>query len=138
MATILAGAQGFLLKEVSSEELLKAVRTVATGHSILDPVVTQRVLARVQAQVRESGEPKSEGLSPQEQRVLALVAEGKTNKEIAASLTLSDKTVEHYLSNVFQKLTSHAGRRLRPITRRAPIWLVSCHNTTRMNRGMYP
>jgi len=109
LATILAGAQGFLLKEVSSEELLKAVRTVATGHSILDPAVTQRVLARVQAQVRESGEPKSEGLSPQEQRVLALVAEGKTNKEIAASLTLSDKTVEHYLSNVFQKL--HVTRR---------------------------
>ena len=55
LATILAGAQGFLLKEVSSEELLKAVRTVATGHSILDPAVTQRVLARVQAQVKESG-----------------------------------------------------------------------------------
>jgi two-component system response regulator DevR len=109
LATILAGAQGFLLKEVSSEELLKAVRTVATGRSILDSAVTQRVLARIQTQVGASGESKSERLSPQEQRVIALVAEGKTNKEIGASLTLSDKTVEHYLSNVFQKL--HVTRR---------------------------
>lgn len=106
LATILAGAQGFLLKEVSSDELLKAVRTVATGRSILDPAVTQRVLARVQAQAQSapSAEEKGEPLSPQEKRVLSLVAEGKTNKEIGASLALSDKTVEHYLSSVFQKL----------------------------------
>jgi DNA-binding NarL/FixJ family response regulator len=109
LATILAGAQGFLLKEVSSEELLKAVRTVASGKSILDPAVTQRVLARVQDQVRTSPHTKDDGLSPQEQRVLALVAEGKTNKEIAGSLTLSDKTVEHYLSSVFKKI--HVTRR---------------------------
>ena len=104
LATILAGAQGFLLKEVSSDELLKAVRTVVAGRSILDPAVTQRILARVQAQSIIPVEGKGEPLSPQEQRVLSLVAEGKTNKEIGASLTLSDKTVEHYLSNVFQKL----------------------------------
>lgn len=104
LATILAGAQGFLLKEVSSDELLKAVRTVAAGHSILDPAVTQRVLDRVQAQAGASVNGKREELSPQEQRVLALVADGKTNKEIGVSLALSDKTVEHYLSSVFQKL----------------------------------
>lgn len=108
LATILAGAQGFLLKEVSSEELLKAVHTVAAGKSILDPSVTQRVLARVHEQLRTSPQTK-DALSPQEQRVLALVAEGKTNKEIAGTLTLSDKTVEHYLSSVFQKL--HVTRR---------------------------
>lgn len=104
LATILAGAHGFLLKEVSSDELLRAVRTVASGQSILDPAVTHRVLARVQSLSVPSPEPKGEALSPQEQRVLALVAEGKTNKEIAAMLNLSDKTVGNYLSNVFQKL----------------------------------
>jgi two-component system, NarL family, response regulator DevR len=106
LATILAGAQGFLLKDVGSDELLKAVRTVAAGRSILDPAVTQRVLARVQAQSAAASQVdgQSEDLSPQEQRVLALVAEGMTNKEVATALALSDKTVEHYLSNVFQKL----------------------------------
>lgn len=104
LATILAGAHGFLLKEVSSDELLRAVRTVASGQSILDPAVTHRVLARVQSLSAPSPAPKGEELSLQEQRVLALVAEGKTNKEIAVSLNLSDKTVGNYLSNIFQKL----------------------------------
>lgn len=106
LATILAGAQGFLLKEVGSEELLRAVRAVAGGQSILDPAITQRVLARVQAlsNPSTSTEPKGEALSPQERRVLALVAEGKTNKEIAVALNLSEKTVGNYLGNVFQKL----------------------------------
>jgi two-component system, NarL family, response regulator DevR len=106
LATILAGAQGFLLKEVGSEELLRAVRAVAGGQSILDPAVTQRVLARVQtlSSSSTSTEPKEEALSPQERRVLALVAEGKTNKEIAVVLNLSEKTVGNYLGNVFQKL----------------------------------
>ncbi|MDQ6735137.1 MAG: response regulator transcription factor [Nitrospirota bacterium] len=106
LATILAGAQGFLLKEVGSEELLRAVRTVANGQSILDPAVTQRVLARVQtlSSSSTSTEPKGDALSPQERRVLALVAEGKTNKEIAVALNLSEKTVGNYLGNVFQKL----------------------------------
>jgi DNA-binding NarL/FixJ family response regulator len=104
LATILAGAQGFLLKEVGSEELLRAVRAVANGQSILDPAVTQRVLTRVRTLSASSTEPKEEELSPQERRVLALVAEGKTNKEIAVALNLSEKTVGNYLSNVFQKL----------------------------------
>jgi two-component system, NarL family, response regulator DevR len=104
LATILAGAQGFLLKEVGSDELLRAVRAVANGQSILDPAVTQRVLTRVQTLSASSTELKEEELSPQERRVLALVAEGKTNKEIAVALNLSEKTVGNYLSNVFQKL----------------------------------
>jgi len=106
-ATILAGAQGFLLKEVSSDELVRAVKTVANGQSVLDPAVTQRVLARMQAlSAATSAEEtdKRDELSPQERRVLALVTEGKTNKEIAAALNLSEKTVGNYLSNVFQKL----------------------------------
>ena len=104
LATILAGAQGFLLKEVGSDELLRAVKAVANGQSILDPAVTQRVLTRVRTLSACSTEPKEEELSPQERRVLALVAEGKTNKEIAVALNLSEKTVGNYLSNVFQKL----------------------------------
>jgi two-component system response regulator DevR len=104
LATILAGADGFLLKEVSGDHLLDAVKTVAGGRSILDPAVTQRVLARMKALSVPAKEEKSETLSPQEQRVLALVAEGLTNKEIASSLNLSEKTVGNYLGNIFQKL----------------------------------
>ena len=104
LATILAGANGFLLKEVSSEQLIQAVKTVASGRSVLDAAVTQRVLAKVQSMSTPAQYGKRDTLSPQEQRVLALVAEGKTNKEIAVSLNLSDKTVGHYLENIFQKL----------------------------------
>lgn len=104
LATILAGADGFLLKEVSSEQLIQAVKTVASGRSILDSAVTQRVLAQVRSVCSAAQHEKRDPLSPQEERVLALVAEGKTNKEIALSLTLSDKTVGHYLENIFQKL----------------------------------
>ncbi|WP_447979381.1 response regulator [Candidatus Nitrospira bockiana] len=110
LATILAGAQGFLLKDVGGDELLKALRSVAAGQLVLDPATAQRVLAGVHAVADGTHEIKGEALSPQERRVLALVAEGKTNKEIAAALSLSDKTVGNYLSHVFQKLN---------ITRRA-------------------
>src|SRR5689334_7876887 len=109
LATILAGADGFLLKEVSSEELVQAVKRVTSGRSILDPAVTHRVLAKVRSMSTTAPHEKRDPLSPQEERVLALVAEGKTNKEIALSLNLSDKTVGHYLENIFQKL--HVTRR---------------------------
>ncbi|HKY73175.1 MAG TPA: response regulator transcription factor [Nitrospira sp.] len=104
LSTILAGADGFLLKEVSGEQLIDAVKTVSSGRSILDPSVTQRVLAKVRSLSTLAPSQKREPLSTQEERVLALVAEGKTNKEIAVSLNLSDKTVGHYLENIFQKL----------------------------------
>ena len=109
LATILAGADGFLLKEVSSEQLIEAVKAVSQGRSILDPAVTQRVLTKVRSLAAPASQDKREPLSPQEERVLALVAEGKTNKEIAVALTLSDKTIGHYLENIFQKL--HVNRR---------------------------
>jgi DNA-binding NarL/FixJ family response regulator len=104
LATILAGADGFLLKEVTSEQLIGAVKAVSQGRSILDPAVTRRVLAKVRSLATPASQDKRERLSPQEERVLALVAEGKTNKEIAVSMNLSDKTVGHYLENIFQKL----------------------------------
>jgi two-component system, NarL family, response regulator DevR len=104
MATIMAGAKGFLLKEISGEELVRAVKTVAGGQSILDPATTQRVLTRMQHLAIPSADGKKESLAPQEMKVLTLVAEGHTNKEIAVALDLSDKTVGHYLENIFQKL----------------------------------
>ncbi|BCA53816.1 Transcriptional regulatory protein DevR [Nitrospira sp. KM1] len=104
LATILAGADGFLLKEVSSRQLIDAVKTVASGRSVLDPAVTRRVLSKVQSLSTTRSREERDPLSPQEERVLALVADGKTNKEIAALLKLSDKTVGHYLENIFEKL----------------------------------
>lgn len=109
LGTILAGAGGFLLKEVSGDQLVNAVKMVAGGQSILDRGATQRVLAHVQTMTGGTAADQRDPLSPQEQRVLALVAEGLTNKEIAASLSLSDKTVGNYLSHIFQKL--HVTRR---------------------------
>ena len=104
LATILAGAAGYLLKEIDEEALIRAIETVAAGGSILDTSVTQRVLARIKDQASTPGDQKGVDLSPQEQKVVALVAEGQTNKEIAMALGLSDKTVRNYLSNIFQKL----------------------------------
>ena len=102
LASISGGADGFLLKDIAGETLIHAVKTVAGGQSILDPAVTKPVLERMRALT--SAAESSEELSAQERRVLALVAEGKTNKEIAVVLGLSDKTVKNYLSNIFQKL----------------------------------
>jgi len=95
MSTVLAGAAGYVLKDVGHRALVAAIRDAAAGRSILDPRVTEPVVTRVR---------RAEKLSAQEQRVLALVIEGRTNKEIATSLGLSDKTVKNYLSNAFQKL----------------------------------
>jgi len=95
MWTVLAGAAGYVLKDIGHKALVGAIRDAAAGRPILDPRVTAPVISRVQ---------RAEALSGQEQRVLALVVEGKTNKEIAAALGLSDKTVKNYLSNAFQKL----------------------------------
>ncbi len=103
-STVFAGANGYLLKEIGGQDLIRAIETVASGQSILDPSVTQRLLSHMRSLSEPATEQKSGNLSPQEQRVLALVAEGKTNKEIAAALGLSEKTVKNYLGNIFQKL----------------------------------
>jgi len=105
MSTILAGSAGYLLKEVGSQVLINAIELVHGGQSILDPKVTEIVLRRLSVLDAKAAKKSSkDALSPQEQRILALVVEGKTNKEIARSLGLSDKTVKNYLSNAFQKL----------------------------------
>jgi DNA-binding NarL/FixJ family response regulator len=100
---VLAGAHGYALKEIDSAALLRAVHAVAERHSILDPSVTEQALKWLRDISKGSAHPEAEPLSPQEERVLALVAEGQTNKEIATALSLSDKTVTNYLANVFQK-----------------------------------
>ena len=104
---IASGADGYLLKEINSQSLVSAIENVAAGKSILDPAVTRRVLARV----KHVGAPgpaddRISKLSPQELRIVSLVAEGKTNKEIAVALGLSDKTVKNYLSNAMEKLNT--------------------------------
>lgn len=104
LAAVLAGAHGYVLKEIDSAALLRAIHSVAEGHSILDPTVTERALRWLRGVGTGVAIPGTEPLSTQEERVLALVAEGKTNKEIAGALNLSDKTVKNYLANVFQKL----------------------------------
>ena len=103
LAAVLAGARGYVLKELDSASLLRAIHAVAEGRSILDPAVTDRALRWLRGFATGQDQP-SEKLSAQEERVLALVAEGKTNKEIASELNLSDKTVKNYLASVFQKL----------------------------------
>ncbi|HVK58776.1 MAG TPA: response regulator transcription factor [Candidatus Kapabacteria bacterium] len=101
---ISAGADGYLLKEVNRDALVDAIQKVASGHSILDPAVTGRVFGKVQSLIQNPGGNKLSLLSAQESKVLALVAEGKTNKEIAAAMGLSDKTIKNYFSNILDKL----------------------------------
>jgi DNA-binding NarL/FixJ family response regulator len=103
LAAVLAGARGYVLKELDSASLMHAIRAVTEGRSILDPAVTDRALRWLRG-FATGQDLSSEKLSAQEERVLALVAEGKTNKEIASELGLSDKTVKNYLASVFQKL----------------------------------
>jgi len=109
LAAVLAGAHGYVLKEIDSTSLISAIRTVAEGRSILDSAVTERAFQWLRGFAAGQEMPGVEKFSAQEEKVLALVAEGKTNKEIATSLNLSDKTVKNYLANVFQKL--HITRR---------------------------
>lgn len=104
---IRAGAHGYLLKEIDGRGLVNAIVDVAAGKSILDPAVTARVMQMVKS--GGSGRDALASLSPQEKRVLALIAEGCTNKEVGVKLGLSEKTVKNYLSTVFEKL--HVSRR---------------------------
>jgi DNA-binding NarL/FixJ family response regulator len=99
---ILAGAAGYLLKQVKGLDLIDAVRRVAAGQSLLDPAVTERVLRAVRN--REQRDERLERLTPQEHRIVELLAEGRTNREIGADMFLAEKTVKNYVSNVLAKL----------------------------------
>lgn len=102
--SIAAGANGYVLKEIGSDELVETIVKISEGKSILSPSITDRVLDRVKVKQEDSPEKRMLLLTRQELRVLALVAEGKTNKEIGMELNLSDKTVKNYMSNVMEKL----------------------------------
>lgn len=99
---VMAGAAGYVLKQRASRDLVEAIREVGRGGTVLDPAVTEGVLARM----RSGGEPDSllRRLSPQERRILELIAEGRTNRQIAEELFLAEKTVRNYVSNLLAKL----------------------------------
>ncbi len=101
-AAIMAGAAGYVLKQIRGTDLVDAVRRVASGQSLLDPAITQRVLERIRHGVEEPRELKS--LTEQERRILAYVAEGLTNREIAGKMFLAEKTVKNYVSSLLAKL----------------------------------
>jgi DNA-binding NarL/FixJ family response regulator len=101
-AAIMAGASGYVLKQIRGTDLIDAVRRVAGGQSLLDPAVTQRVLERIRNGVEQPDELKS--LTEQERRILEHVAEGLTNREIAAKMFLAEKTVKNYVSSLLAKL----------------------------------
>jgi two-component system response regulator DevR len=101
-AAIMAGASGYVLKQIRGTDLVDGVRRVAAGQSMLDPAVTARVLERIRHGVEEPQELKS--LTDQERRILVHVAEGLTNREIAAKMFLAEKTVKNYVSSLLAKL----------------------------------
>ncbi|MBX3303087.1 MAG: response regulator transcription factor [Nitrospira sp.] len=109
LEAILAGAHGYILKDIASHALLRAIRSVVAGQAHIDPRVTGQTLGWLENVYGEPGHSKRPLLSPQEQRLLPLVAQGLTNKEIAQDLRLSEKTVKNYLANIYSKL--NIGRR---------------------------
>lgn len=102
--SIMAGAAGFVLKQIRGRDLVDAIKTVGSGQSLLDPGVTKRVLERLRKSKFDEKDPKLARLSPQEERILDMVGEGLTNREIAERIHLSDKTVKNYVSTILQKL----------------------------------
>jgi two-component system, NarL family, response regulator DevR len=101
-AAIMAGAAGYVLKQIRGTDLVDAVRRVAAGQSLLDPAVTQRVLERIRRGPEQPDELRA--LTEQERRILTLVAEGLTNREIAERMFLSEKTIKNYVSSLLAKL----------------------------------
>jgi two-component system, NarL family, response regulator DevR len=104
LAATFAGASGYLLKQIDHVALTLAVETVAKGQSVVDPHMTAAMLDRMRSLSTSSDTSAPAALSPQQKRVLALLAEGNTNKEIAQALGLTDKTVANYVRHIFQKI----------------------------------
>jgi DNA-binding NarL/FixJ family response regulator len=100
-AAILAGASGYLLKQIRGPELVSAVRRVAAGQSLIDPALTASVMERLRGKQEDE---RISRLSPQERRILDLIAEGKTNRQIGAEMFLAEKTVKNYVSNLLAKM----------------------------------
>ncbi|MFD9903510.1 response regulator [Streptomyces sp. NPDC059063] len=107
---IMAGAAGYVLKQINGSELVTAVRTVASGKSMLDPRTTARVMARLRGPQEPPESPEVERLSPREREILELIGEGLTNRQIAERLFLAEKTVKNRVSTLLAKLG--VGRRV--------------------------
>ncbi len=100
--SVMAGAAGYVLKEVRGGELVSSIRRVAAGETLLDPAVTTRVLERLRRGPEE--DPRLQGLTEQEGRILGLLADGLTNRQIAEEMFLAEKTVKNYVSNLLSKM----------------------------------
>jgi DNA-binding NarL/FixJ family response regulator len=103
-AAIMAGAAGYLLKQVSGTDLVGAVRRLAAGESLLDPSMTTALLERLRNTGSDEEDPRYQSLTEQERRILELIAEGRTNRQIAQTLFLAEKTVKNYVSALLRKL----------------------------------
>ncbi len=103
-SSIMAGAVGYLLKQTRGRELVRTIEAVAAGQSLLDPAVTHKILDKLKGMAVSRADTELSHLSEQERRILALVAEGKTNKQIAELIHLSDKTIKNYISSILSKL----------------------------------
>ena len=100
--SIMAGASGYVLKQIRGSELISAVKRVAAGESLLDPAITGRVLQRLREP--EPVDERLSSLTGQERRILHLIADGKTNRQIAGEMFLAEKTIKNYVSNLLAKL----------------------------------
>jgi two-component system response regulator DevR len=122
MASILGGASAYLLKQTRGSQLAEAIESVSRGESLLDPVVTMRVLEEVRKSASGKSAPPEAQLNENEQKILLLIAEGKTNREIASEIYLSDKTVKNYVSNILSKLNmKRRSEAAAYIARRTPL-----------------
>jgi DNA-binding NarL/FixJ family response regulator len=108
-ASIMAGASGYVLKQIRGTDVVRAIRAVGRGESLLDPAATAAVMRRLRHGKRLVGDEKLARLSAQEERILALVADGLTNRQIGDRLHLAEKTVKNYVSTILSKL--EVGRR---------------------------
>jgi len=120
-ASIMAGASGYVLKQIRGGDLVRSIREIAEGRSLLDPAVTEAVLARLRKGKNLLKDEKLARLSAQEERILHLVAQGKTNGEIADALRLAEKTIKNYVSAILTKLE---------VTRRAEAAAYLARRTT--------
>jgi len=100
-AAIMAGASGYVLKQVRGNELVDGIRRVSRGESLLDPLVTTRILERIR---HSEADDELAGLTVQERKILALIADGLTNRQIGEQMFLAEKTVKNYVSNLLSKL----------------------------------
>lgn len=104
VASIVAGASGYVLKQIRGSDIVESIRSVAAGKSLIDPAITRSVMERLRSGKHLTGDERLDRLSPQEERVLTMIAQGKTNREIARVLGLAEKTVKNYVSSILLKL----------------------------------